>query len=364
MPKRFQKGNVRKIKRPAGSMWVGQYWESGHRRCKLLGLVSKMTKGEAEAALADVLRPINAAKSPVTERTKFGDFVKNVVFPFCRRKWKQSTCGTTEDRIRLYLIKTWNDRPIGSFNRDELQSFLDDKASKLSFSTVDHLRWDLHQIFQFAVAERVIQANPAELLFTPREAKRAATRAMTKEEVNKLFNALDLRERLIVKFGVIAGMRPGEVFALTRGAVSEYHVEINQRVYRGVIDTPKTAKSVRKAAFSDGLMSDLSMWLNQTPNRGPSDWLFPSENLTTPLSRDNVWRRYIRPKLKDIGLEWVNFLVLRRTHSTLMRELNIDPKLVADQQGHEVDVNLNVYTETPIALKKQAVDGLESALIN
>ena len=47
-----------------------------------------------------------------------------------------------------------------------------------------------------------------------------------------------------------------------------------------------------------------------------------------------------------------------------MRELKVDPKLVADQQGHAVDVNLNVYTETPIALKKQAVDGLESALIN
>jgi integrase len=300
----------------------------------------------------------------VSERTTFGDFVKNLVFPFCRRRWKQSTCGTTEDRIRFHLIGHWNDRLIGSFNRDELQDFLDAKASKLSFSTVDHLRWDLHQIFQFAVAERLIPSNPAELLFTPLEAKRAQTRAMTKEEVNKLFNALGLRERLIVKFCVIAGMRPGEVFALTRGAVSECHVEINQRVYRGIIDTPKTAKSVRKAAFSDGLLSDLSAWLNQMPNTGPSGWLFPSENLTTPLSRDNLWRRYIRPKLKDIRLEWVNFQVLRRTHSTLMRELNIDPKTVADQQGHTVDVNLNVYTETPVALKKQAVDGLESALIN
>jgi hypothetical protein len=47
-----------------------------------------------------------------------------------------------------------------------------------------------------------------------------------------------------------------------------------------------------------------------------------------------------------------------------MRELNVDPKTVADQQGHTLDVNLNVYTETSIALKKQAVDGLESALIN
>jgi hypothetical protein len=67
---------------------------------------------------------------------------------------------------------------------------LDTKAVTLSFSTVDHLRWDLHQIFQFAVAERLIPSNPAELLFTPREAKREQTRPMTKEEVNKLFSVL------------------------------------------------------------------------------------------------------------------------------------------------------------------------------
>lgn len=68
--------------------------------------------------------------------------------------------------------------------------------------------------------------------------------------------------------------------------------------------------------------------------------------------------------MKKVGLDWVNFLVLRRTHSTLMHELKVDPKLVADQQGHAVDVNLNVYTEVPVELKKLAVDGLESALIN
>jgi hypothetical protein len=47
-----------------------------------------------------------------------------------------------------------------------------------------------------------------------------------------------------------------------------------------------------------------------------------------------------------------------------MRELNVDPKLVADQQGHAVDVNLDIFTETSVALKKQAVDCLESSFAN
>jgi hypothetical protein len=48
-----------------------------------------------------------------------------------------------------------------------------------------------------------------------------------------------------------------------------------------------------------------------------------------------------------MGPGWVNFQVLRKTHSTLMREQEVDPKIVADQQGHDVDVNLNVSRKRP-----------------
>src|SRR6266850_5871474 len=234
MPKRFQKGGVKKIRRPAGWMWVGQWWENGHRRNRVLALVSEKSKTQAQSDLAKILEPINAAKAPINEMSPFGDFVRNIVFPFCRRKWKQSTRCTTEDRIRFHLVDPLEKRPIGSFERDELQSLLDMKAaSGLSFSTVAHLRWDLHQIFDFAVAEGAIRRNPAELLFTPKGCTTTPTRSMNAKEVKKLFEVLELRERLIVKFGVIAGMRPGEIFALRRGAISKYYADINERVYRG-----------------------------------------------------------------------------------------------------------------------------------
>jgi len=51
-------------------------------------------------------------------------------------------------------------------------------------------------------------------------------------------------------------------------------------------------------------------------------------------------------------------------HSSLMRDLGIDPKVVADLMGHDVNVNLNVYTQTPIETRLQAVGVLESALVN
>jgi hypothetical protein len=45
-----------------------------------------------------------------------------------------------------------------------------------------------------------------------------------------------------------------------------------------------------------------------------------------------------------------------------MRDNDVDPKVVADQLGHSLDVNLNVYTQTALSLRKQAVNALESVL--
>src|SRR5262249_23065874 len=73
-----------------------------------------------------------------------------------------------------------------------------------------------------------------------------------------------------------------------------------------------------------------------------------------------VLYRYIRPLLTKVKLEWVNFQVMRRTHSSLMRELRVDPKIVADLMGHDVNVNLNVYTQT-MESRLQAVETLEMA---
>ena len=47
-----------------------------------------------------------------------------------------------------------------------------------------------------------------------------------------------------------------------------------------------------------------------------------------------------------------------------MNEKGVDPKLVADQQGHTVDVNQNVYTQTSLKSRIEAVENLESAFVN
>ena len=257
MRRRFQNGNLFK----RGKSWVAQWWEDGHRRKRMLGRVGQMTKAEAQRELAKIVSPINSREIPPSQSCSFSDFVERVYLPFYRRKWKRSTALTNEDRIEHHLVSEFGQGTLGSFNREQLQAFLDRKgASGLSFSVVDHLRWDLKQIFDMAVAEGFIVRNPAQLLFTPRDCPRAATQIMTIEEVRKLFGVLEIREQLIARLAVLAGMRPGEIFALTWQRLEAEYADIQQRVYRGDIDSPKSTYSVRWAALSDGLLSAVQEW--------------------------------------------------------------------------------------------------------
>lgn len=186
-------------------------------------------------------------------------------------------------RVNAHIVASLGQSLVSNFRRDGLQSFLDEKcASGLSFSIVDHLRWDLNQIFEMAVEEDVIGKNPARLLFTPSEAKQPERQVMTLEEVKQCLAVLDPRERLIVQLAVITGMRPGEILGLPWKHIKQNCIDVRQRVYRGDIDRPKTAQSIRSAAISEGLAASLEQWRLLCIDTSPDAWVFSSER-RTPL---------------------------------------------------------------------------------
>jgi hypothetical protein len=95
-----------------------------------------------------------------------------------------------------------------------------------------------------------------------------------------------------------------------RRLVGADSVSGRRRVYKGNIDSPKTRRSIRQVAMTNGTIGLLDSWIERFRDREPSAWLFPSEGLATPLRRD-VWRRNILPKLRKVHLEWATFQVMR-----------------------------------------------------
>lgn len=78
----------------------------------------------------------------------------------------------------------------------------------------------------------------------------------------------------------------------------------------------------------------------------------------SPLLPDNVLRRCIYPRLQPIRLDWINFAVLRRSHSSLRQARGTDPKIIGDQQGHGLDVHMTEYVDSHLDRKREAISAL------
>lgn len=362
--KRFQRGSLQSRKHGRYRVWVAFYYDEEGRTSKTLGRQSQMTKAEAEAALSSMLREINCGRSKTARPIyTFEQFVDEVYLPFCRRSWKESTAGTSEQIIRTHLLPELGKTLLNSLRRDVLQDLLDRKALELSSSVVSHLRWFLSGIFKLALSDGLVLSNTAAELRIPRKCQPGRPmRPLTEEEVQIYLDALNLREKLVARLAIFEGLRPGEILALRWRAIEGERLQIEERVYKRVLNTPKNGK-VREGAISDGTLQLLKEWAELSQDPSPDGFVFSSEKLTTPLSLDNLWRRSMEPKLENIGLGWATFQVLRKTNASLSKKAGVDPKVASDQRGHGLGVSMEVYTTSDIEQKREAVKKLEAAVL-
>ena len=365
--KRYQKGSLGTRKHGRHKVWVAQWWDDGQKRSKVLGRCSEVVKGQAESTLAAILRPLNkGAGNKQKPVYTFKQYVEGTFLPVCRRKWKESTRFNSEQSIKQHLIPEFAGTVLSDLSRERMQDFLDEKAVGNSQSVVAHLRWFLSAIFKMAISDGVVQFNPTLALYTPACKAGKERMVLEREQIRQALEVLNLKERLLFRMALFEGMRPGEILAIRIGSLRENSVLIDKRVYRGMLDSPKGRKgkqTARTVALSPGTVYDLKLWREKFPCEDPNQFLFPSETMKTPLSRDNAWRRDIQPKLQSIGLEWASFQVLRRTNASLSRKANIDDKVAADQRGHGLGVSLEVYAVSDLQQKIEAVTKLESEVL-
>ncbi|MBZ5673936.1 MAG: tyrosine-type recombinase/integrase [Acidobacteriia bacterium] len=360
---RYQNPTPKIISVGGVNKWYVQYRNAeGKKRSKTLGLESKMTASQLQAAVSAILAPINAGLTQTRTRSyTIENYVETVFIPVQRRGWKGSSAITAIQQIRFHLTSELGNRPLEKIQREELQLLLDRKAECLSQSVVGHLRWFLNAIFKLAVSEGIVPFNPAAELIVPKKCRPGReSQVLASEQVEAYFSALELRELVAARLALIEGMRPGEFLARKWPDMHPEVICIPTRVYRGEFDTPKNGKA-RESAMSDGTWRAL-LELRKTA-LDPNGFVFASEAGDTPISRDNLWRRYMKPALDKVGLGWATFQVLRRTNASLSHKAGVDPKVSADQRGHGLGVSMEHYTQSDSKQKREAVRKLESALI-
>lgn len=360
----MQKGSLKVVKDRRGvKVWRAQWRENGRGRTRILGTFADVTRADARNELGKILAPVNAHSAGASNHSSLRSYVENEYLVSRSRKWKASTVATTEQIIGTHILSELGTRPLTSITRSELQSLLDHQADAgLSLSVVGHTRWQLQAIFEMAQGDGLITVNPTNGLVTPRCKAQPDKTVMDVPDVLRAQLVLTIRDRVIFRLAVCEGMRPGEIMALQIQDIREDGIHIERRLYRGRIDTPKSSLSRRVIPPTATTAALITAYLDFIGKGEPASWLFASENPAMPLSYSNVFRRSMQPALRSIGIERVNFQILRRTWVTEFSEVEDDAALRAKLAGHSVNVHENEYRQPKTAELQRSMDKLDKRL--
>ena len=143
-------------------------------------------------------------------------------------------------------------------------------------------------------------------------------------------------------------MRAGELCGLRIEGVDlgQCFVNVKQSVWRGKLQTPKTANSIRQFAISQKLASHLRGYLSTwRPNL--LNLVFATKN-GTPWDQNLVVKRKLHPLLESLGVQRCGLHAFRHTNGSLMDRLNAPMKIRQGRFGHAPGSNLllGVYTHT------------------
>ena len=219
----------------------------------------------------------------------------------------------------------------------------------LSRESVNKVRFAMGDLVKRMVAEGYLTANIAEGLKTPKAAKpwdRSRLRRVTLAEYLRAWTAVDERERLAFDLVTFRGLRESEMYGSKIGDLFQRGaIKVQRSWYAGEVNPTKT-NQIRDVGVELEIFERLMAWIASLPDRSDEGWVFASERIVTPLLPDYALRHCIHPRLGPLGLGWITFAVLRRSHSTLHQERGTDPKIIADQQGHGLGVHLSDYVDS------------------
>jgi integrase len=353
--RRYQHGSL--CESPDGKRWIVKfYYAPGKQTTKTLGRKKDISRRQAEMMRDDLVKPLNQNPFRNLGEETFERFVEDVFFPMkVDTGWRENTAKECIREIRRHLISELGDVQFQEITAALLRALLKKKAEQgLGKETVNHIRFYLTDICRSARAEGYLTNNVSEGLKAPKKLLKPSgpKTVATLEQYAEAWALLGERERLCFDLVMFAGMRESEAIAMWCGDVAADGIHIERCFYKGIYGPPKTENSGRDVGVPDEIMERLRSWISRLPANGAKDCVFPSSKLVKPIWPESLLSRYVRPVLQPAGLDWMNFEILRRSHSTLHNQRKSDAKLIADQQGHGIGTHVNKYVQSGLDERK------------
>jgi integrase len=180
----------------------------------------------------------------------------------------------------------------------------------------------------------------------PRRPKKKA-RFFTLTEVARVIAASQAESRVFYWLAAETGLRAGELAGLRLTDIDGESLTVNQSVWQGKDQSPKTDNAIRALALSPQLVSLLWEQITRQKAKGHG-YLFTSST-GTPRDMDVYRQRKLGPLLKSLGIPQAGFHAFRHFNVSLLDALRVPLKTIQERLGHALtgSFTLDVYGGQP-----------------
>ena len=374
--RRYQKGSIRK-RGKRNPVWELQWWEDyikddgsiGRRRqSAALGPVSELTLREARKLAEDRLRPVNQGRLVPQSTMKFRDFVERYFVPLFFPTLKPSTRKRYRQTLDNHLLPAFGKHRLCDIGTVDLQRFVLQKmGSGLGWESADHFRNLVSKLFEMAKKWNYYSGdNPRSGVSLPEKRAVREKHILQPDQIPHLLALLKEPVRTMVLLGILTGMRVGEILGLRRKDVdfASGQIRVEQAYYRGLFGSPKTKGSRRTLPLPGVLASALACVCGHATRTGEDALVFQTRN-GTPFSDTNLLHQQLKPAGRKLGMPWLSWHTLRRTHATLLQAAGASLRDAQAQLGHsKMSTTLELYTLPIPAHVREAVEKLSQLVTN
>lgn len=340
--RRYQKGHL-SLRGKRQKVWVAQWREDvvgpdgavqRIRHKEVLGTLAEFpTKKLAQRALDDKLSDVNSLTYKPRPATTFEEFAhrweRDVL-----SQLKRSTISTERSRLRNHILPALGHLQVREINTQLIQQFLvAAKLKQMSAKSVRNLIATLRIMWSTVRAWGYTSVNPIDGLVLP-ETGLQEQRFFTLDEMRRIINAAPEPHKTCYWILAETGIRAGEVFGLpTRDLMLELPaIRITQSVWGGKIQTVKSVKGRRVCEISPQLAEHLRRFL-ETWQPNEKDLLFATRN-GTPVDKDLMRRRKLKPLLTTLGIEHAGFHAFRHGNESIMGRDLVPMLIRSNRMGH------------------------------
>lgn len=285
---------------------------------------------------------------------------------------KKSTYAAYQLLIQNHIKPYFGD--LYEANEEKVQQFVFDKLDAgLSEKTIRDIIIVLKMILKFGIKNGYLEYIQIDAKFPSKQEKKdldVLSKADQKKFMEHLRNNFTFKN-LGIFICLSTGMRIGEICGLrwcdvdtVEGVIKVRHtlqriyiIEGETRHTELLLDTPKTANSVRDIPMSSELLKMLKS-LNKVVNEN----YYVISNDIKPIE-PRTYRNYYKKLCKQLDIPELKFHGLRHSFATRCIESKADYKTVSVLLGHSnISTTLNLYVHPNKEQKKKTIDKMLRSL--